>query len=85
MFERLRQSNILMYELRDMLFKKVDIERMENYEAIMMSLTKIKKDLVMRTMPLFPFKMVMVGVVFQLRGNLMYVVSMHKEGDRPDQ
>ena len=65
---------------------KVDIERVENYEAIMMSLSKIKKDLVLRTVPLFASKMVMVGFLpmFQLNEVQMYMLMIHKQEDRPD-
>ena len=86
MFERLRQSDMLMYELGDLLFKKVDTEKVENYEAITVLLTRTKEDLVQRTAPLFPSVMVMKGklVMFQLNKVLMYMLMMHKE-DRPDQ
>ena len=76
---------MMVYETGDMLFGKVDIENVKIYEAIMVLLTKIKEDLVLRTVPRFPSRMVMVGVLFQLRGNLMYLLMMHKEEDRPDQ
>ena len=59
---------------------------MENYEAIMMLLTRTKDDLVLRTVPLFLSKMVIVGLLFmfQLNKVMMYMLMMHKE-DRPDQ
>ena len=50
---------------------KVDIERVKNYKAIKL-MTRIKEDLVLKTMPQFPSKMVMVGVPFRLRRNLKY-------------
>ena len=86
MLGRLRWSDMIMYESGDMLFKKVDLERVENYEAIMMSLTKLKKDLVLMTVLLFPSKMLMVGLLFmfQLNKVLMYMLMMHKQEDRPD-
>ena len=86
MFERLRQSDMLMYELGELLFKKVDTETMEIYEAITVLLTRTKKDLVQRTAPLFPSVMVMKGklVMFQWNKVLVYLLMMHKEG-RPDQ
>ena len=76
---------MMVYETGDMLFGKVDIENVKIYEAIMVLLTKIKEDLVLRMVPRFPSKIVMVGVLFQLRGYLMYVLMMRKEEDRPDQ
>ena len=70
-----------------MLFNKVDLQRVENYEAIMMFLTKNKKDLVLRTVPLFPCKIVMVRLLFmfQLNEVLMYMLMMHMKKDRPNQ
>ena len=56
---------MMVYETGDMLFGKVDIENVKIYEAIMVLLTKIKEDLVLRMVPRFPSKMVMVGVLFQ--------------------
>ena len=51
MFERLRQSNMTMNKSGIVLFKKVDIKSVENYEAVMMLLTRIKEHLVLKTMP----------------------------------
>ena len=75
MFERLRQSNMMM-------FKRVEI-----YKAIMMLLTEIKEDIMLRMVMLFPSKKVMVGVLFmfQLTKVLMYMMVMHKTEDRTDQ
>ena len=86
MLGRLRWSDMIMYESGDMLFKKVDLERVKNYEAIMMLLTKTKEDQVLRTVALFPSKMGMVGLLFmfQLNKVLMYMLMMHKQEDRPD-
>ena len=87
MLGRLRWSDMIMYELGDMLFKKVDLERVKNYEAIMMLLTKTKEDQVLRTVALFPSKMGMVGLLFmfQFHEVLMYMLMMHKKEDRTDQ
>ena len=70
-----------------MMSKKVDIKRVENYEAIMMLLTETKEDIVLRTVLLFPSKKVMVGVLFmfQLTEVLMYMMMMHNKEDRTDQ
>ena len=87
MLGRLRWSDMIMYESGDMLFKKVDLERVENYEAIMMLLTKTKEDQVLRMVALFPSKMGMVGLLFMFQFNevLMYMLMMHKKEDRTDQ
>ena len=51
MFERLHQYNMTMNKSGIVLFKKVDIKSVENYEAVMMLLTRIKEHLVLKTMP----------------------------------
>ena len=74
MFERLRQSDMMM-------FKRVEI-----CKAIMMMLTKIKK-YIMLMMMLFQFKKVVVEVpfMFQLTKVLLFMKVMHKTEDRTDQ
>ena len=74
MFERLCLSDMMMYEKGIVLSKKMDLERAVDCKAIMMLLTRIKEDLVLKMMPQFPSKMVMVGVLLQLRGNMKYVL-----------
>jgi hypothetical protein len=86
MFERLRQSDMKMCELGEKPFKRVDIVKVENYEAIMKLQTRIKKHLVPRKMQLFLSMMVMVGMLFMSRlYTVLMTQMMHKEEDRPDQ
>ena len=76
----------MMYEQGIVLFKKVDLKRAVDYKAIMMlMLLTMIKTMVLKIMPQFPSKMVMVGVLFQLRGNMKYVLMMHREEEKPDQ
>ena len=86
MFERLRMSD-MMYQLREMPCKKVDIRSLESYEVVIMLPTGIKEDVVLMTVPLLPSRMVMLEVLFmfQLRRDLMYLLMMHKEKDILDQ
>ena len=74
MFERLRQSDMMMFK------------RVETYKAIMMLLTEIKEGIILRMVMLFPSKKVMgVLFMFQLTKVLMYMMVMHKTEDRTDQ
>ena len=81
MFERLYQSTMTMFEMGYLLFKKV-----ENYEAIMVLLTRTEEDLVQRMALLFTSVMMMKGklVMFKLNKVLVYMLMKHKE-DRPNQ
>ena len=86
MFERLCLFD-MMYQLRDMPCKNVDIRSVESYKAVMMLLTGIKEDVVLMMVPMFQSRMVMLEVLFmsQLRRNLMNLSMMHQEKDTPDQ
>ena len=50
-----------------------------------MLLTRPKENLVLAMLPRFPSKMVMVGVLDNSRGNMKYVMLMHRKEESPDQ
>ena len=60
---------MMLYKSRDMTCKKVDSRILKSYKAIMKLLTGIKEDVVLRKVPLFLSRMVMVEVLLRLQLN----------------